>query len=264
MSVSFRSSSLSCGHWAFASRCTFQVPCQRACDRPTLSARCNRQYSGCVLLPSTLSAVKLRSLWVKQPSPKVALTLLTIKPTSCVLPFRLKFLLRVKRAYRRFLLLLTLRIKSPSRSAEDISRCGASRWRVFLVGWTPPFWTLQVQNVKHRIVPARSLRNTAYYRHSATRFYVDNILTRSDISLCNGHWNSRCYRLRDLLSLVGGYVIMGDCSYYRWHYPSGHFVHVALISRHLGTKHRKKTKKDPYSHKWTNNGNAKKRTALFA
>lgn len=107
MSVSFRSSSLSCGHWAFASRCTFQVPCQRACDRPPLSARCNMQYSDAVLLPSTLSAVKLRSLWIRHPSPKVALTLLTIKSTSCVLPFRLKFLLRVKRAYRRFLLLLS-------------------------------------------------------------------------------------------------------------------------------------------------------------
>ena len=56
----------------------------------------------CVLLPSTLSSVKIRSLWVRQPSPKVALTLLTIKSTSCCLPFRLNFLLRVKRAYLRF------------------------------------------------------------------------------------------------------------------------------------------------------------------
>ena len=55
-----------------------------------------------LLLPSTLSAVKLRSLWVRQPSPKVALTLLTIKSTSFVLPFRRKFCLRVKRAYHWF------------------------------------------------------------------------------------------------------------------------------------------------------------------
>ena len=63
--------------------------------------------------------------------------------------------------------LLTLRIKSPLRSAEGISRCGASRWRVFLVGGTPPFWTFQAQNRKtSHCVPARSLRNTAYCARS--------------------------------------------------------------------------------------------------
>ena len=66
---------------------------------------------------------------------------------------------------------MTLRIKSPLRSAEGILRCGASKWRVFLVGSTPPFWTLQVQKRKtsHR-VPTCSLRNTAYCWRSATRF----------------------------------------------------------------------------------------------
>ena len=105
---------------------------------------------------------------------------------------------------------MTLRIKSPLRSAEGISRCGASRWRVFLVGWTPPFWTLQVQNRKtSHCVPARSLRNTAYCARPQHAFYVDNILTRSDISLCNEQWICRCYRLRDLLSLVDVYVFVG-------------------------------------------------------
>ena len=162
----------------------------------------------CVLLPSTLSAVKLRSLWVRQPSPKVALTLLTIKSTSCVLPFRRIFLLRVKRAYRWFCsirakpviqqqrtakqyiglsdtarrvskgmrfvtfvksnakALLTLRIKSPLRSAEGTTR------------------NLLVNPV---LVFAQTFTNTAYCARPQHAFCVDNILTRSDIFLCNEH-----------------------------------------------------------------------------
>ena len=60
--------------------------------------------------------------------------------------------------------LLTLRIKSPLRSAEGTTR------------------DLPANPV---LVFAHIFTNTAYCRRSATRFYVDNILTRSDISLCN-------------------------------------------------------------------------------
>ena len=83
---------------------------------------------------------------------------------------------------------MTLRIKSPLRSAEGTTR------------------DLPANPV---LVFAHTFTNTAYCRLSATRFYVDNILTRSDISLCNDQRICRCYRLRDLLSLVGGYVFVG-------------------------------------------------------
>ena len=61
--------------------------------------------------------------------------------------------------------LLTLRIKSPLRSAEGTTR------------------DLPANPV---LVFAHIFTNTAYCARSQHAFYVDNILTRSDISLRNG------------------------------------------------------------------------------
>ena len=108
----------------------------------------------------------------------------------------------------------------------------------------------------------------------------------------------RCYRLRYLLSIVGGYVFVGQLSYIRRYCPCGHFVHAGsrlphsslltfftkiatdfaeftkclyLICRHFwklpvrtscqdGTKLGGENKKDPYLHTRIT-GNTKKRTA---
>lgn len=160
-----------------------------------------------------LSAVKLRSLWVKQPSPKVALTLLTIKSTSCVLPFRLKFLLRVKRAYRRFLLLLTKVTQRNFWHSASKVHCALPRayldamhrdCEFSLSAERRHFGLCKSKSVKHRIVFLRAHCGT---RRIAGTLQHASMWTIS--SLANEHWNSRCYRLRDRLSLVGGYVIMG-------------------------------------------------------
>ena len=42
----------------------------------------------------------------------------------------------------------------------------------------------------------------------------------------------RCYRLRDLLSLVGGYVFVGAVFIYPTILPGGHFVHVEQTLPH--------------------------------
>ena len=79
----------------------------------------------------------------------------------------------------------------------------------------------------------------------------------------------RCYRLRDLLSLVGGYVFVGAVIIYPMillpYFSGGHFsLRLTLSRNHLRAKMARsaegENKKDPYLHTRIT-GNTKKRTA---
>lgn len=159
---------------------------------------------------------------------------------------------------------MTLRIKSPLRSAEDISRCGASRWGFSLSAERRHFGLCKSKSVKHRIVFLRA--------HCGTRRITGTLQHASmwTISSSLGYFPmQRALKFSLLPPPRPSFSRRRLCNY------GGLFILPMILPKRsfcLRGSHLEpywheaqgENKKDPYSHKWTNNGNTKKRTVLFA